>query len=115
MKNNSWLVAGTLLLIASVARPAQAALSEAPRLAAIYDLILDAQFDRELLAEARARIQARVEPHTWQAFRMTAVDGESGADVAGRLEMKVATVFKARSKVQKSLQEEVRKLEESWS
>ena len=46
MKNNSWLVAGALLFIASVARPAHAALSEAPRLAAIYDLILNAQFDR---------------------------------------------------------------------
>ena len=76
---------------------------------------LDAQFDRELLAEAMARIQARVEPHTWQAFRRTAIDGESGADVGAELEMKVATVFKARSKVQQMLQEEVRRLEESWS
>jgi hypothetical protein len=46
MKITSWLVAGALLLIASAAQPAQAALSEGPRLAAIYDLILDAQFDR---------------------------------------------------------------------
>jgi hypothetical protein len=46
MKINSWLVAGALLLTAGAARPAQAALSEAPRLAAIYDLILNAQFDR---------------------------------------------------------------------
>jgi hypothetical protein len=46
MKINSWLVGGALLLIAGTARPAQAALSEAPRLAVIYDLILNAQFDR---------------------------------------------------------------------
>jgi len=36
----------------------------------------------------------------------------SGADVAAALGMKVATVFVARSKVQKMLQEEIRKLEE---
>ncbi|MFO0967666.1 MAG: sigma-70 family RNA polymerase sigma factor [Gemmataceae bacterium] len=78
------------------------------------DKRLDADFDREILTEAMVRVEARVEPHTWQAFRLTALDGLSGADVAGRLDMKVATVFKARSKVQKMLQEEVTKLEEAW-
>jgi hypothetical protein len=48
MKSNSWLVTGALVLvlIGGAARPAQAALSEGPRLAAVYDLILNAQFDR---------------------------------------------------------------------
>jgi hypothetical protein len=46
MTIKAWLVAGSVLVIASGARPANAALSETPRLAAIYDLILDAQFDR---------------------------------------------------------------------
>jgi RNA polymerase sigma-70 factor (ECF subfamily) len=40
------------------------------------------------------------------------VKGESGAEAAQALGMKVATVFVARSKVQKMLQEEIRKLEE---
>lgn len=73
---------------------------------------LNAAFDQELLEEAMERVQARVEPHTWEAFRLTAIDGLSGAAVAKQLSMKVATVFKARSKVQQMLQEEVRKLEE---
>jgi RNA polymerase sigma-70 factor (ECF subfamily) len=76
---------------------------------------LDAEFDREILAEAMARVAERVEPHTMQAFRRTAIDGLSGADVAAELNMKVATVFKARSKVQQMLQDEVKKLEESWA
>ena len=38
-------------------------------------------------------------------------EGESGAEAAAALGMKVATVFVARSKVQKMLQEEIRKLE----
>jgi RNA polymerase sigma-70 factor (ECF subfamily) len=72
---------------------------------------LDAEFDRELLDEATVRVRLRVEPHTWEAFRLTAIEGQSGADAARQLAMQVATVFKAKSKVQKMLQEELRKLE----
>ena len=74
---------------------------------------LNSAFDQELLEEALERVQARVEPHTWQAFHLTAFEGLSGAVVAEKLAMKVATVFKARSKVQQMLQEEIRKLEEA--
>jgi RNA polymerase sigma-70 factor (ECF subfamily) len=70
-------------------------------------------FDQELLEEAMERVQARVEPHTWEAFRLTALDGLAGAAVAEQLNIKVATVFKARSKVQQMLQEEIRRLDEA--
>ena len=72
---------------------------------------LDEEFDRELLDEAAARVRQRVTPRTWQAFELTAVQGRPGAEAAATLGMKVATVFVARSKVQKMLQEEVGKLE----
>ncbi|MCI0456954.1 MAG: sigma-70 family RNA polymerase sigma factor [Gemmataceae bacterium] len=72
---------------------------------------LEAEFDRELLEEAIARVQLRVEARTWEAFRLLAQEGRSGAEVAQRLGMKVATVYVARSKVQRMLQEEVQKLE----
>lgn len=72
---------------------------------------LDEEFDRELLEEAQARVRQRVVPRTWQAFELTAIQGRSGADAGAALGMKVATVFVARSKVQKMLQEEIRKLE----
>jgi RNA polymerase sigma-70 factor (ECF subfamily) len=71
---------------------------------------LDEEFSRDLLDEALARVRARVHPHTWEAFRLLAREGLSGAAVARALEMKVATVYVARSKVQKMLQEEVRRL-----
>jgi RNA polymerase sigma factor (sigma-70 family) len=74
---------------------------------------LRSEFDQELLEEAMERVQERVEPHTWAAFRLTTIDGLSGAAVAEQLQMKVTTVFKAKSKVQKMLQEEVKRLEES--
>jgi RNA polymerase sigma-70 factor (ECF subfamily) len=81
-------------------------------LAARDDLVrrLDAAFDREVLEEATARVRGRVEAHTWEAFRLTAQEGLSGAEAAGRLGLKVATVFKAKSKVQQMLQEEVARL-----
>ena len=68
------------------------------------------EFDQELLEEAMARVQLRVQPHTWEAFRLTAQEGLSGAEAAARLGMKVATVFVARGKVQNLLREEVRRL-----
>jgi RNA polymerase sigma-70 factor (ECF subfamily) len=72
---------------------------------------LDEQFDQEVLAEAQARVQQRVEPHTWEAFRLTALEGLSGAAAAARLGLKVATVYKAKSKVQQMLHEEVARLD----
>jgi hypothetical protein len=68
-------------------------------------------FDRELVEEAMARVQARVRPRTWDAFRLTALEGLSGAAAAERLRMKVARVFTAKSQVQQLLAEEVRALE----
>jgi RNA polymerase sigma-70 factor (ECF subfamily) len=69
-------------------------------------------FDHEVLEEATARVRLRVEPRTWEAFHLTAVEGLSGADAATRVGMSVAAVFKAKSKVQKMLREEVQRLQE---
>jgi RNA polymerase sigma factor (sigma-70 family) len=67
--------------------------------------------DRELFEEASTRVRLRVEPRTWDAFRLLAVEGKSGAEAAELLGMKVATVFVARSKVQRMLKEELARLE----
>jgi RNA polymerase sigma-70 factor (ECF subfamily) len=73
---------------------------------------LEKEFDRELLELAQARVQLRVTPQTWDAFRLLAFQDLSGAEVAQQLGMKVAAVFVAKNRVQKMLQEEIRKLEE---
>jgi RNA polymerase sigma-70 factor (ECF subfamily) len=72
---------------------------------------LDDEFTRALFEEASARVRLRVQPHTWEAFRLTAIEGKSGTEVAALLGMQVATVFVARSKVQKMLQDEARRLD----
>jgi RNA polymerase sigma-70 factor (ECF subfamily) len=74
---------------------------------------LDDEFDREVLEEAVARVRARVTPKTWRVFEMTAHEGRSGAEAAEATGMTVAAVFVARSRVQRLLQEEVRRLEGS--
>jgi RNA polymerase sigma-70 factor (ECF subfamily) len=72
---------------------------------------LEEGFDLELLELATLHVRQRVQPHTWDAFRLTALDGLSGAEAAARLGMQVSAVFKAKSNVQKLLREEVRRLE----
>lgn len=72
---------------------------------------LEAEFDLELLEEAERRVQRRVARHTWEAYRLTALEGLSGAEAAARLDMKVAAVFVSRSHVTKQLQREVKALE----
>lgn len=72
---------------------------------------LEEAFDQEMLKEATNLVKLRVEPRTWDAFHLLAVEGFSGTEVASRLKMKVATVFVARSKVQRMLREELDRLE----
>jgi DNA-directed RNA polymerase specialized sigma24 family protein len=71
-------------------------------------------FDRELLDEAMARVRLRVEPRTWEAFRLTTLEGLSGAQAAGRAGMEIAAVYKAKSKVQKMLKDETLKIQQTW-
>jgi RNA polymerase sigma factor (sigma-70 family) len=67
--------------------------------------------DLELLEEAMARVRLRIEPRTWDAFRLLALNDWSGVQVAQHLGMKVATVFVARSKVTRMIREEVARLD----
>ena len=66
---------------------------------------------QELLEEALRRVRARVPAQQWDAFRLTALEGKSGAEAAEQIGMLVATVYTAKSKVQKAVREEVRRLE----
>jgi RNA polymerase sigma factor (sigma-70 family) len=72
---------------------------------------LEAESDRELMEMAMDRVRSRVHPRTWAAFLLTAVEERSGAEAAGQLGMKPGAVFVARSKVQKMLRDEIRRLD----
>ena len=100
-------------------RPAQAAAGDGQvqemmlTLEAREDLAqkLEEAFDLELLEAAKVRVRLRVAPHTWEAFRLLALEGLPVAEVAARAHLQVAMVYVAKSKVQKMLQEEIGKLE----
>jgi RNA polymerase sigma-70 factor (ECF subfamily) len=72
---------------------------------------LEEQLDRELLEEAGCRVRLRVAPSTWEAFRLTAVEGLSGQEAARRTGLQVGQVYVARHRVEKLLREEAQKLE----
>lgn len=72
---------------------------------------LERQFDQELMEEAIARVRLRVEPHNWEAFRLTAWERLSADETAQQLGIRVTAVFKAKSRILQLLREEIAKLE----
>ena len=72
---------------------------------------LEENFDLEVLVEAVYRVRERVAEKTWEAYRLGAMEGQPAAEVASRLQMTVANVFKAKSNVLKRVREEVVALE----
>ena len=63
----------------------------------------DLEHNRQLFAWAARRTQSRFQSRTWQAFWLTAVEGQPIADVAKRLETSVAQIYVSRSRVMKAL------------
>jgi RNA polymerase sigma factor (sigma-70 family) len=72
---------------------------------------LQPQFDRELLDEAMARVELRVERSTWEAFRLTAIEGLSGTEAAKQLRIPESHIRVHKGRVTKLIRKEVRKLE----
>src|SRR5215813_12453624 len=58
------------------------------------DLIqkLQEAFDYELLEAAKVRVRLRVAPHTWEAFRLVALERLPAAEAAATMHMQVAMV-----------------------
>lgn len=82
--------------------------------AASDDLIqrLDEECNRELLEQAMARVRLRVQPHTWEAFRLLALEQKSGGEVAAALGIKVGTAYVAKGNVIKLIEEEIARLDQ---
>lgn len=67
--------------------------------------------DRELMARAMEGVRRKVSRTTWEAFRLTTLDGRPGAEVGARLGLKADAVFAAASRVRRLLRDEVGRLE----
>jgi RNA polymerase sigma-70 factor (ECF subfamily) len=83
------------------------------KLAAFDDLTVrfEQAYEQEVMERALTRVKERVQPPTWAAFKLTAIDGLSGAETAARLRLPLTSVYKAKSNVVKLLEAEVRYLE----
>jgi RNA polymerase sigma factor (sigma-70 family) len=66
------------------------------------------EYERRQFAWAAERVRGEVQESTWQAFRRTAIDGQSGQEVAGFLGMSVAAVYLAKSRVMARLKEHIK-------
>lgn len=72
---------------------------------------IDEECTRQLLQEAMIRVQLRVAPTTWQAFRLTAVEGLSGADAGQKLGIPASHVFVYKFRVQKLLEQKMKQVD----
>jgi RNA polymerase sigma factor (sigma-70 family) len=72
---------------------------------------LEQEFDLELVEAASRTVRQRVDPHTWEAYRLTTSERLSGAEAAAQLGIEVATVYVAKGRVIQMLKEELRSLE----
>ena len=68
-----------------------------------------------LFAWAAEQIRPTLAQSTWEAFRMTAVEGKSGKEAAKHLGMTVAAVYLARSRVMARLRAVIAEIQEEGS
>lgn len=78
---------------------------------------LEAEFDRlimqELLQICMESVKRRVEPKTWDAFHLTAIESLPAGVVAERLGMNVDAVYAARCRVQRWIGKEYARIDEN--
>jgi RNA polymerase sigma-70 factor (ECF subfamily) len=72
----------------------------------------DEEYERNIAAVAMRRVQAEVQPATWQAFWQTAVEGRPAREAGEAVGMSAGAVYVARSRVLARLKEEVQRLRE---
>jgi RNA polymerase sigma factor (sigma-70 family) len=71
----------------------------------------DREYERQLLLTAAQRIRGDFAEKTWQAFWQATVDGASGKEVAQALDMTVAAVYLAKSRVMARLKTAIQQLQ----
>ncbi|MCA9178196.1 MAG: sigma-70 family RNA polymerase sigma factor [Planctomycetales bacterium] len=87
-----------------------AALRDLQNLEELELSITETQLTGLLPARLLAMIEAEFEPHTWQAFWRTTIDGQSPREVADQLGIQVATVYQAKSRVLRKLRQRLDEL-----
>jgi len=71
----------------------------------------EAAYQRALAAQAMERVKGEFQAATWEAFRQTALEGRTPAQVAPRVGLSVGAVYVAKSRVIARLREEIQRLQ----
>ncbi len=66
---------------------------------------------RQLAAQAMSEVEQEVEPQTWKAFQLTAVEGISASETAKKLQMSNGAVYVAKSRVISKLRSVIERLQ----
>lgn len=74
---------------------------------------IETEYRREIYLQAADRVQADVDPGTWQAFQQTVVQGREISEVADELGKSTGTIYAARSRIMRRLREAVKFIEGS--
>ncbi|WP_372717686.1 RNA polymerase sigma factor [Novipirellula sp.] len=87
-------------------------LSQTPDTANELQEAWEREHQRQLAAQAMREVQPEVEPQTWTAFLLTAVEGKIAADAAKQLGMTTGAVYVAKSRVIARLKTVIERLQE---
>ena len=71
----------------------------------------EAEYQRALAAEAMERVKGEFQAATWDAFMLTAVEGRTPAQAAGRVGLSVGAVYVAKSRVIARLRQEIERMQ----
>ncbi len=77
---------------------------------ASLDSISEANLNQSLPGRILELVQSEFEPTTWQAFWLTTVEGNAASDVAQQLELNVASVYQAKSRVLRRFRQRMQEL-----
>ncbi|HBE70803.1 MAG TPA: RNA polymerase subunit sigma [Planctomycetaceae bacterium] len=74
------------------------------------DELSDAQYRREVFRHCASQVKTQVAQSTWQAFWLTAVEGQTCETVADRLGLRIGSVYAARARVLAKLKSQTARL-----
>ncbi len=74
--------------------------------------VFEQQAEVELLREAEARVKLRVKPSNFEAWHLSVRESMKAQEIAAKLNIEVADVYVARSRVNKMLKEEITRIDE---
>jgi RNA polymerase sigma-70 factor (ECF subfamily) len=72
----------------------------------------DRERQRHLFRAAAERVRVRTNPLHWDVFVRTALDSQSGQEVAGALNMSLSNVYAIKSRLMKEIKDEIQRLGE---